>query len=177
MWVMSTAGHDNHQLPRIFTVISSVTSIITCVIAFVMARMLIESCRREVVFGFKLKDIQLRLKEEDIFVSKRSLCLLIKKYKLHWTILDMPRPVQPGKLSLEHLKIIDSALEQDDKTSAVELRLTQLRIFFLGTTKMTSSFANITSAYVCGSAGERRSSKSVKKLLYKPLFPYRLLTI
>ena len=32
---------------------------------------------------------------------------------------------------------------------------------------MASSFANITSAYICGSAGERRSSKSVKKLLYK----------
>ena len=107
-------------------VISSVTSIITCVIAFAMARMSIESHRRVVVLhrqGFKLKDIQLRLKEEDIFVSKRSLCLLTKKYKLHWTILDMPRPVQPGKVSLEHL---DSALEQVDETSAVELRLTQL---------------------------------------------------
>ena len=126
---MSTAGHDNHQLPRIFMIISSVTSIITCVIAFSMARMSIENRRRVVVLycqGFKLKDIQLRLKEEDIFVSKRSLCLLIKKYKLHWTILDMPRPVQPGKLSLEHLKIIDSTLEQDDETLAVELRLTQL---------------------------------------------------
>ena len=72
--------------------------------------------------GFKLKDIQLRLKEEDIIVSKRSLCLLIKKYKVHGTILDMPRPVRPGKLSLEHLRIIDSALEQDDETSAAELR-------------------------------------------------------
>ena len=40
----------------------------------------------------------------------------------HGTILDMPRPVQPGMLSLEHLKIIDSALGQDDETSAVELR-------------------------------------------------------
>ena len=89
-----------------------------------MARMSIEICRRVVVLhrhSFKLKDIQLQLKEEDIFVSKRSLCLLLKKYKLHGTILDMPRPVQPGKLSLEHLKIIDSALEQDDETSAVEL--------------------------------------------------------
>ena len=47
--------------------------------------------------------------------------LLIKKYKLHGTLLDMPRPVQPGKLSLEHLKIIDNALKQDEKTSAVEL--------------------------------------------------------
>ena len=89
-----------------------------------MARMSIESRRRVVVLhhqGFKLKDIQLQLKEEDIFVSKRSFCLLIKKYKLHWTILDMPRPVQPGKLSLEQLKIIDSTLQQDDETSAVEL--------------------------------------------------------
>ena len=84
-----------------------------------MARMSIEIHRRVIClhhnYGFKLKDIQLWLMEEDIFVSKRSLCLLIK-YKLHGTILDMPRP---GKLV--HLKIIDSALEQGDETSAVKL--------------------------------------------------------
>ena len=60
MGVKSTAGHDNHQLPQIFMVISSVTSIITCVITFAMARMSIESRRRVVVLhrqGFKLKDI------------------------------------------------------------------------------------------------------------------------
>ena len=53
-----------------------------------MARMSIETRRRVVSLhrqGFKLKDIQLRLKEKDIFVSKRSLCLLIKKYKLKGT--------------------------------------------------------------------------------------------
>lgn len=90
-----------------------------------MARMNLDTRRRVICLhrqGFKLKDIQLRLKEEDIFVSKRSLCLLIKKYKLHGTILDLPRPVPPGKLSLEHLKMIDNALEQDDETSTAELR-------------------------------------------------------
>lgn len=89
-----------------------------------MARMSIETHRRVVLFhyqGLSLKDIQLWLKEEDIFVLKRTLCLLIRKYKIHGTIFDMPRLVQPGKLSLEHLKIIDSTLEQDDKTSAAEL--------------------------------------------------------
>ena len=90
-----------------------------------MARMSIDIRRRLNCLhhqGFKLEDIQLWLEEEDI--SKRSFCLLIKKYELHGTmkLLDMPRPVQPGKLSLEHLKIFDSSLEQDDKTLVAELR-------------------------------------------------------
>ena len=90
-----------------------------------MARMSLDTRRRVIYWhqkGYTLKGIQLRLKDEDITVSKRSLCLLIKKYRLHETILDLPRPVPPTKLSLEHLQMIDSKLEEDDETSAAELQ-------------------------------------------------------
>ena len=71
--------------------------------------------------GWKLKDIQSHLKDEDISVSKKSLCILIKKYKIHHTVADLPRPLQPKKLSLEHLKALDEALSNDDEISTTEL--------------------------------------------------------
>lgn len=73
--------------------------------------------------GFKLKDIQALLRLEDIKVSKTSLCLLIKKYKRFGIITDKLRSVQSRKLTLEHLQVIDNALEQDDEISTPELRL------------------------------------------------------
>ena len=59
-----------------------------------MARMSLDTRSRVVYLhksGFKLKDIQLRLKEEDIKVSKKSLCLLLKKYRLHSVVSDLPK--------------------------------------------------------------------------------------
>ena len=67
--------------------------------------------------GFKLKDIQLHLKEEGIAVSKASLCLLIKKYQHYEVIIDLPRPVAP-----ELLTMINDAVAQDDEISTPELR-------------------------------------------------------
>jgi len=69
-----------------------------------------------------LKEIQLHLKSEDILVSKKSLCLLIKKYRRYHTINDLPRPVQTKKLSLVHLRALDEALANDDEISTSELR-------------------------------------------------------
>ena len=64
----------------------------------------------------KLKDIQRHLKEEDISVSKTSLCLLIRKYKETGTVADRRRPPsQTKKLKLHHLVMIDEALVQDDE--------------------------------------------------------------
>ena len=90
-----------------------------------MARMSMETRRRVINLhnnGFKLKDIQFRLKEESIVVSKTSLCLLIKKYKRRGFISDLPRPVRPKKLSPEHLIMIDDAVAKDDEISTSELR-------------------------------------------------------
>jgi len=62
------------------------------------------------------------LREEEINVSKTSLCLLIKKYKKFGIVSDLPRPVTSRKLKLEHLRLIDDALAEDDEVSMPELR-------------------------------------------------------
>jgi len=58
----------------------------------------------------KLKDIQSRIKEEDITVSKTSFCLIIKKYEETGTVADWQRPPSvTKKLKLHHLVLIDEA--------------------------------------------------------------------
>ena len=56
----------------------------TYIQANTMGRMSIEISMRVIGLGklhFSLKDIQAKLKDEEIRVSKKSLCLLIKKYR------------------------------------------------------------------------------------------------
>ena len=90
-----------------------------------MPRMSLETRRRVIIFsksGYKLKEIKARL-EEGIEVSKTSLCLLIKKYKATGTIADKVRPpAKTKKLELEHLCLIDEALDEDDEISTNEIR-------------------------------------------------------
>jgi len=86
--------------------------------------------------GWKLKDIQLHLKSEDICVSKKGLCLLIKKYRRYHTVTDLPRPLQTKKLSLAHLQALDEALANDDEISTSELRSMLKEIYGL---KVSSS--------------------------------------
>jgi len=93
-----------------------------------MGRMSMETRRRVIVLrqrGFKLKDIQLRLCDEGIKVSKTSLCLLIKKYNSEGIIADRLRPPsRPAKLSFRYLQMIDNALDQDDEMTCNDLRRT-----------------------------------------------------
>ena len=81
-----------------------------------MGRMTLETCRRVVNFsrlGMHLKPIQHRLAEEGISVSRTSLCLLLKKYQETGMIIDRVRPWSQGKkLQLEHLRLIDEALDK-----------------------------------------------------------------
>jgi len=71
--------------------------------------------------SFKLKDIQLNLKEEDICISNKSLFLLLKKYRIHGVVSDLPRLAKRRKLSLQHLKFIDEAITEDDEISTSDL--------------------------------------------------------
>ena len=71
----------------------------------------------------RLKAIQRRLSEEGVTISKTSLCLLLKKYKETGTIANRITPRSLGrKLQLEHLRLIDEALDKDDEISSVDLR-------------------------------------------------------
>ena len=88
--------------------------------------MTLEMRRRVIKFswlGMRLKAIQRRLAEEGVTISKTSLCLLLKKYKETGTIADRIRPRSLGrKLQLEHLRLIDEALDKDDEISNIDLR-------------------------------------------------------
>ena len=65
---------------------------------------------------------QRRLAEEGVTISKTSQCLLLKKYKETGTIADRIRPRSLGrKLQLEHLRLIDKALDKDDEVSSIDL--------------------------------------------------------
>ena len=89
-----------------------------------MGRMTLETRRRVIKFswlGMQLKAIQRHL-AEGVTISKTSLCLLLKKYKETGTIADQIRPRSLGrKLQLEHLRLIDEALDKDGEISSVDL--------------------------------------------------------
>lgn len=90
-----------------------------------MGRMTLETRRRVVnlsKLGMRLKAIKHRLEEEGIQVSKTGLCMLLKKYKETGTVQDRFRPRnQSKKLTLEHLALIDAAVDKDDEVSNGDL--------------------------------------------------------
>ena len=75
--------------------------------------------------NFSLNKIQSRLEEESIVVSKTSICILIRKYKLTGSVADF-RPIPPPrKLKEEHYRFIDDCMAADQ-----ELSITKLYRFF-----------------------------------------------
>ena len=77
-----------------------------------MGRMSIETRTHVVCMhenGYKLREIQEHyLEKEDIVVSKKSLCLMLKKYKTEGIIADGVRlPAVPAKLQDADLLMID----------------------------------------------------------------------
>ena len=75
-----------------------------------MPRISAETRRRIVAIkssGYSVTQIQKRLADEDICVSKVTIYKLLKKYKEFRTVLDMPRRASvPRKLNADHVKFI-----------------------------------------------------------------------
>ena len=67
--------------------------------------------------GFTLKDIQQRLNEEDISVSRTALCLLIKKYNDHGTVRDLRWFCRPASISDTHLWFMEAELASNSVTA------------------------------------------------------------
>ncbi len=89
-----------------------------------MARLTLETRSRVVYIwqkGFRLKAIQERLKEEGVEVSKKSLCLLIKKFKTTGSVRDNRTWTPPRLLQDIHLRFIDQALAADDELTSRKL--------------------------------------------------------
>ncbi len=71
--------------------------------------------------GFKLSTIQDRLLEENNPVSKKSLCLLVKKYKQTGSVADHRTYKPPRKLQDTHYRFIDDAMVENEELSAPKL--------------------------------------------------------
>ena len=85
----------------------------------------LDYCTRSKVVDFwqrnyQLRYIQAHLSEEGIQVSKKSLCLLIKKYKNTGSVADACKARRPRKLQ-EHYRFIDDAMAENDQLTSRQL--------------------------------------------------------
>ena len=89
-----------------------------------MPRLSLESRRKCLVLytnGFSIRDIHARLEEEGIFVSKKTLYRLLKKYREHHTYTDLRRADRKTVLTVEQVRFIDREMELNDEYSARKL--------------------------------------------------------
>ena len=85
-----------------------------------MGRMSIATRNRVVSLwksGFKISKIQNRLLKENITVSKKSLCLLLRKYRQTGSVADYRTTKPPKKLQENHYRFIDNAMADNDELS------------------------------------------------------------
>ena len=71
--------------------------------------------------GFTVSKIQKRLQEENLTVSKKSLCLLIRKYRRTGSVADYRTTKPPRKLQENHYRFIDVAMVHNDELSITML--------------------------------------------------------
>ena len=62
------------------------------------------------------------MKEEGLIVTASSVCRLLKKYQETGTIARRPGSGRPTKLTPEVLQIVESQMQRDDETTAVQLQ-------------------------------------------------------
>lgn len=70
--------------------------------------------------NYRLRYIQAHLNEEGIEVSKKGLCLLIKKFKNTGTVADARRARRPCKQD-QHYRFIDDAMAENDQLTSRQL--------------------------------------------------------
>ena len=71
--------------------------------------------------GFTVSKIHNRLQEENLTVSKKSLCLLIRKYRRTGSVADYRTTKPPRKLQENHYRFIDTTMVHNDELSIVKL--------------------------------------------------------
>ena len=92
--------------------------------ANIMGRMSLATRSRVVMLsrsGYPLRKIQAHLALEDITVSKKLLCLLIKKYRMTGSVADNRKVKPPKKLKDEHYRFIDECMADDDELTATKV--------------------------------------------------------
>ena len=71
--------------------------------------------------SYAVGEIQKRLQEEGISVSKTSLCLLLKKYKERGTVQDLRWYRAPTLLSNLHYRFIDTEVAVNSDLTSTQL--------------------------------------------------------
>ena len=71
--------------------------------------------------NFRLKDIQEHLLVEGIVISKKSLRVLIRKYKRTGSVADEWKTKWPRKLQDEHFHSVDNAIAENDVLTSLQL--------------------------------------------------------
>ena len=72
--------------------------------------------------GYAISKIQKHLEKEGVIVSKKLLCLLLKKYKITGSVADRRTVKPPRKLDNQHYRFIDDCMGEDDELTATKLR-------------------------------------------------------
>ena len=86
-----------------------------------MPRICLKTRRRILILnrrGYTVDNIHARLMEEEIFVSKRSIYRLLKKYREHHTYADLRKPPRKLILNKEQVSFIDKEMEKNDEITA-----------------------------------------------------------
>lgn len=90
-----------------------------------MARLSLE-CRRSVIMlrsrGYTISEIQRRLREESIFVSRQALHNLIRKFRDKLTVKDLPRRRRPRKITEEMKAAIEEAYNGNDELTSTDIK-------------------------------------------------------
>ena len=90
-----------------------------------MPRLPVATRKRVIILrhkGYSLRDIQCRLKEEDVEVTIRSLQRLCVKFEKMHTIKDISRAPKRRLLTPEMLSAMDNCLRNDDQLTASKLK-------------------------------------------------------
>jgi len=72
--------------------------------------------------GHSVRNIQTRLQEENVSISMQALYALLRKYKRHYTYVDLPRKAVPRKITHEMISKIDDLLSENDELTARQIR-------------------------------------------------------
>ena len=79
--------------------------------------------------SYTISKIQKHLEAEGTIVSKKSLCLLLKKYKTTWSVADRRTVTPPRKLDNQHYHFINDCMANDDDLTATKLHAKLLETF------------------------------------------------
>ena len=72
-------------------------------------------------WNFRLKDNQEHQLVESIIISKKSLCVLIRKYKRMGSVADEQKMKWPRKLQDEYFRFVNNVVAENDQLTSSKL--------------------------------------------------------